>query len=227
MLDDNAIALTIASPQLPRDELEEAKQLAAQIGITHIIIDGNLLDASWFEDNPPDRCYICKKDALNVLLEYCQEHGLEGQLVEGTNFDDIDDYRPGYKAIQELTVRSPLIDAKLTKKEIRQLSKQLGIICWDKPASPCLATRFPFGEKITPEKMNTVFEAEKYLKSLGLPDVRVRVHGRIARIEISNQLFNIIFNNTEQITTELKKLGFDFITLDLGGYRKGSMNKSS
>ncbi|HUT80960.1 MAG TPA: ATP-dependent sacrificial sulfur transferase LarE [Candidatus Bathyarchaeia archaeon] len=225
ILGDNATAITIDIPQLPQDELEEAKHIAADLGIPHYIVDRDQIDVSWFENNPKDRCYICKKINLNAVVKFCQEKGIEGVMIEGTNFDDLDDYRPGFQAVKELGIRSPLLEAKITKNEIRQLSKQLGLNCWDKPSSPCLATRFPFGEKITPEKLNIVYEAEKILKALGLKDVRVRVHGKIARIEIAKQHFDIIFKETGKITDELKALGFEFVTLDLSGYRKGSMNR--
>ncbi len=224
ILGDNATAITIDIPQLPRDELEEAKQIANDLGIKHYIIESDQIDVSWFETNPKDRCYICKKINLSAVAKFCKEKGIEGIMIEGTNFDDLDDYRPGFQAVQELGVCSPLMDAKLTKNDIRQLSKELGLACWNKPSSPCLATRFPFGEKIIPEKLEMVYQAEKFLKSLGLSDVRVRVHGAIARIETSKQFFDIIFKETEKITAKLKSLGFGFVTLDLGGYRRGSMN---
>ncbi|MBN1329798.1 MAG: ATP-dependent sacrificial sulfur transferase LarE [Candidatus Heimdallarchaeota archaeon] len=227
ILGNNVTAVTVDVPQLPRDELDDAKQITKDLGITHYIIDRSQIDIRWFEDNPKERCYICKKVNLVAIAKFCTEKGIEGALIEGTNFDDLEDHRPGYQAVQELNIHSPLVEAKITKAEIRQLSKELGINCWDKPSSPCLATRFPFGEKITLEKLNTVYKAEKILKELGLTDLRVRVHGKIARIETNKQYFNIIFKEAEKITNDLQALGFEFITLDLSGYKKGSMNREA
>ncbi len=226
VLGDKAIALTLDTPQFPSHELEEAKLLAKDIGIKHLIIDTSEMDYSWFEDNPPDRCYICKKGTIEAIQQYCKTHKISGQLIEGSNFDDLDDYRPGYQAVQEYSVKSPLIDAQLTKEEIRLFSKQLGLACWDKPSSPCLATRFFFGEKITKEKLAMVYQAEEYLKELNILRLRVRVHGLLARVEVSPADFPILVENAEKIMTRFKEIGFDYATLDLNGYKKGSMNKT-
>jgi len=225
VLGDKAIAVTLDTPQFPKHELEEAKLLAQDIGIKHLIIDTSDGDYSWFEDNPPDRCYICKKGAIERIQEYCNENNIAGKLLEGSNFDDLDDYRPGYQAVKEYSVKSPLIDAQLTKDEIRQFSKKLGLTCWDKPASPCLATRFFFGEKITKEKLEMVYLAEEFLKGLGLTQLRVRVHGTLARIAINPSDFQILVDKASEITAKFKEIGFDYTTLDLNGYKKGSMNK--
>ncbi len=224
-LTEKATAITIASPQLPKHELDEAKEIANEIGIKHFIIDGSNADISWFQDNPPDRCYICKKGTIATIRKFCEGNQIEGELLEGSNFDDLDDYRPGFKAVQEEKVRSPLIEAKLTKDEIRFLLKELKFSCWDKPASPCLATRFFFGEKITEEKLMHVYNAENFLKSYGIIQVRVRVHGQIARIETTQDYFDIIMKNSQDISVKLKEIGYQFVTLDLAGYKKGSMNK--
>ncbi len=226
MLGDEAIALTLDTPQFPSHELEEAKILAKKIGIKHLIIDSSKMDYSWFENNPPNRCYICKKGAIEEIQQYCRTQRISGQLIEGSNFDDLDDYRPGYQAVQEYSVKSPLIDARLTKEEIRLLSKQLSLSCWDKPSSPCLATRFFFGEKITKEKLAMVYEAEEYLKELGILRLRVRVHGLLVRVEVSPDNFSLLIENAEKITSKFKEIGFDYTTLDLNGYKKGSMNKT-
>ena len=151
---------------------------------------------------------------------------ITGKLVEGSNFDDLDDYRPGFQAVKELKVRSPLMEAKLTKDEIRTLAKDLGISCWDKPASPCLATRFFFGEEITEQKLRMVEDSEEFLKKIGLTQIRVRVHGELARIECLPDEFDLILDNAQIITTKLLELGFKFVTLDILGYKKGSMNKA-
>ena len=225
ILKDKAVAITINMPQLPRDELEEAQKIAKEIGIKHLIIYATDMDYSWFDSNPPNRCYICKKGGIELIREFCANNGLSGQIIEGSNYDDLDDYRPGFKAVKELAVRSPLMEAKLTKEEIREYLKEMEIDCWDKPSSPCLATRFFFGEKITAEKLTMVDKAEKYLRGLGIRDLRVRVHGKLARIETFKQYYNLLTNNSENISEELKEIGFEYVTLDLRGYKRGAMNK--
>ncbi|NHJ85207.1 MAG: ATP-dependent sacrificial sulfur transferase LarE [Asgard group archaeon] len=225
VLKEKAIAITIASPQLPPHEINESKEIAKDIGIQHIVLDGSKLDASWFKTNPKNRCYICKKEVLSYILDYCNEHDIAGQLIEGSNFDDLDDYRPGHQAVKELNVKSPLVEAKLTKADIRLLLKELDVDCWDKPASPCLATRFFFGEEITIEKMMQVYRSENYLKDLGIKHVRVRVQGNLARIETDEKYFQLIIDHKIDVLKELKENGFEFVTLDLAGYKKGSMNK--
>lgn len=224
VLGDKSIAITLDTPLFPSHELEEAKLLAKDIGIKHLIIDTSKMDYSWFEDNPPNRCYICKKGAIEGIQYYCKKHQISGQLIEGSNFDDLDDFRPGYQAVKEYSVKSPLIDVQLTKEEIRFFSKQLGLVCWNKPSSPCLATRFFFGEKITKGKLAMVYEAEEYLKELDILHLRVRVHELLARVEVSLVDFPILVENAEKITSKFKEIGFDYTTLDLNGYKKGSMN---
>lgn len=225
VLKEKATAITLDTPQFPKHELEEAKALAKEIGIKHVVIETDESDYTWFEDNPPNRCYICKKSAIERIQQYCKENNISGQLLEGSNFDDLDDYRPGYKAVKEYSVMSPLIDAKLTKKEIRQYSKELGLACWDKAASPCLATRFFFGEKITKERLAMVYTAEEFLKELGFRNLRVRVHNTLARIAINPQDFQLAIEKAEEIESKFKEIGFEYATLDLSGYKKGSMNK--
>jgi uncharacterized protein len=224
VLGEKAKAITVISPLISKEEIAEAKFLAEIIGINHYTLDKGQEDPSWFADHPSNRCYICKTETLDLILEYCKENEIIGQLIEGSNFDDLDDYRPGYKAVSEHSVKSPLMDAELTKEEIRQLSKDLGLPCWDKPSSPCLATRFFFGEEITKEKLIQVHEAEKYLKSLEIPVVRVRTNKGVARIETLKEYFDVILEFSEKIEKKLRELGYEFITLDLRGYKQGSMN---
>ncbi|MHA1244052.1 MAG: ATP-dependent sacrificial sulfur transferase LarE [Candidatus Heimdallarchaeota archaeon] len=224
VLGDNLVAITINSPKIPPIEIKEAKVLAEELGLKYYIVDGSEADVDWFETNPPDRCYICKKGVFKIVFDFCKKESIEGVFIEGSNFDDIDDYRPGFKAIDELSIRSPLLEAKLTKQEIRTLAKKLNLACWDKPASPCLATRLPFGERITPEKLQMINEAEMFLKTFGIRELRVRMHGTIARIEVLKEKLEIILANSEKITQKLKKLGFSHISVDLEGYKKGSMN---
>ncbi|NHJ32492.1 MAG: ATP-dependent sacrificial sulfur transferase LarE [Asgard group archaeon] len=224
VLGEKAEAITILSPLFSKEELAEAKFLAETIGIKHYILDKGEDSPSWFADNPSDRCYICKTETLDLILDYCKESNIRGQLIEGSNFDDLDDYRPGYKAVSEHSVKSPLMDAELTKEEVRELSKVLDLPCWDKPSSPCLATRFFFGEEITKEKLSQVYEAERYLKTLEIPVVRVRSHQGVARIETLKEYFDVVMEFSTEIEEKFRKLGFEFITLDLRGYKQGSMN---
>jgi len=226
VLGDKAKAITVISPLISKEEVAEAKFLAEIIGIKHYILDKGQESPSWFQDHPSDRCYICKTETLDLILKFCKENEIQGQLIEGSNFDDLDDYRPGYKAVSEHNVRSPLMDAELTKEEIRELSKKLGLPCWDKPSSPCLATRFFFGEEITLEKLKQVYEAEKYLQNLEIPVVRVRTNKGIARIETLKEYFDVILEFSDDIDRKLRELGYEFITLDLRGYKQGSMNIS-
>ncbi len=226
VLGEKAKAITIISPLISKEELAEAKHLAKSIGIKHYTLDKGKESPSWFAENPPDRCYICKTETLDLIIAFCKENNIQGQLIEGSNFDDMDDYRPGFKAVSEHSVKSPLIDAELTKQEIRELSKELDLPCWDKPSSPCLATRFFFGEEITPEKLVQVFQAEKFLRSLEIPIVRVRTYQGMARIETLKEYFDVVLEFSTEIESKFKKLGYEFITLDLRGYKQGSMNIS-
>jgi len=226
LLHENAVAITIASPLLPQQELEEAKELAQQIGIRHHILTKEKSAFAWFATNPVNRCYLCKKSSLQAIKDYCDKKGILGVLIEGSNYSDLDDFRPGMKAVKELKARSPLLEVQLTKREIRSLAKENGIQVWDKPSSPCLATRFPFGENITAEKLKAVFSGEQYLQSLGFEQVRLRLHGKIARIEVKKSQLEELIKKAEPISTKLKALGFKFITLDLEGYKTGSMNIS-
>lgn len=225
VLGEKAIAVTIGAATFPKTELMGAKKIAQKIGIQHFIIDGSNLNTSWFADNPKERCYICKKEMIRTIREFCHKKDLEGELIEGSNLDDLSDFRPGFKAIQELGVQSPLIKAELTKQNIRELSKQLGLPTWNKPQMACLATRFPFGMRITKEKLAQIDEAETLLRGLGLVSVRVRVHqNNLVRIETAKDLLMLAVKRSQQIIEKLKTLGFRFITLDLEGYQTGSMN---
>ncbi len=224
VLGENAKAITVKSPLISNEELAEAKFLAEIVGIQHFILDKGQENPSWFVDNPSDRCYICKTETLDLIMAYCKENNIHGQLIEGSNFDDLDDYRPGYKAVSEHSVKSPLMDAELTKEEVRQLSKNLGLPTWSKPSSPCLATRFFFGEEITAEKLSRVYQAEKYLRSLEIPIVRVRTTKGVARIETLKEYFEVIIKFSDDIEKKFRELGYEFITLDLRGYKQGSMN---
>jgi pyridinium-3,5-biscarboxylic acid mononucleotide sulfurtransferase len=224
VLGDKAIAVTARSETYTKSELEDAIELAKKIGIRHEVIVSEELDIPEFSHNPANRCYYCKKELLKKLKEIAETYGFKN-VIEGANFDDTDDYRPGMMAVDELGVRSPLKEAKLTKSEIRDLSKRFGLPTWDKPSAACLASRFPYGSEITREKLNVVGEAEAFLKSLGIRQLRVRHHDQIARIEVAEKDMDILIQNRQQIVSELKELGFKYVTMDLQGYRTGSMNE--
>jgi uncharacterized protein len=183
VLDGAAMAITAVSPLLPQSEVLGARKIAAAIGIRHLLVAGPPLDGK-IAENPPDRCYYCKKAVFEALRKAAAENGF-ASVLDGSNADDASDYRPGSAALREMGVASPLRDAGLTKAEVRELSKRLGLETWDKPAFACLASRVPYGERITVEKLERIGKAEEYLRGLGLRQVRVRAHGHIARIEVA------------------------------------------
>jgi uncharacterized protein len=224
VLEDKALAVTAQSETYTKSELEDAIELAKKIGIKHEVIVTEELDIPEFSHNPTDRCYYCKKELLSKLKEIAESRGYK-YVIEGANLDDTSDFRPGMKAVEEMGVKSPLMDAKLTKAEIRELSKQLDLPTWDKPSAACLASRFPYGTEITRDKLSLVGEAEAFLKSFGIVQLRVRHHDQIARIEVSENDMEILLQNREQIIKKIKELGFKYVTMDLQGYRTGSMNE--
>ena len=227
VLGDKAIAVTISSSLIPERELEEAKKFCSENKIKQIICNVDELEIEGFKNNPPNRCYICKKHLFTKILSIAKENNI-ANVVEGSNVDDLGDYRPGLKAIEELEIKSPLRFAGLHKSEIRTLSKELGLNTWDKPSFACLASRFVYGEMISEEKLKTVEKSEELLMSLGFRQFRVRVHGKLARIEILPEDFEKILQNEmrEKIYDNLKNFGFSYVTLDLKGYRTGSMNET-
>ncbi len=192
--------------------------------IRHIICDVNPLAVKGFADNPLDRCYICKKEIFGIIKNIAAENGVNA-VAEGSNLDDGDDYRPGMKAISELGILSPLQTAGFTKREIWEMSEKLGLPTWNKPSFACLASRFAYGEKITAEKLKRVEKAEKILKNSGFRQFRVRVHGELARIELLPEDFEKLFKVREKLYSDIKALGFSYFTMDLQGYRMGSMNE--
>jgi len=224
VLGERMLAVTVRSPVELPGEVERAASMAQQIGCRHVVVDVNDLEDPTFVANPPDRCYHCKLRRFQVLRELAKRERLDW-LADGTNADDADDYRPGVRALAEMGVRSPLGAAGLSKVEIRALGRALGLPNWDKPAAPCLATRFPYGTRITPERVQQVGRAESYLHSLGFTRVRVRHHQEIARIEVEAEAFPRLLARREQIVAHLQELGFTYVTLDLIGYRTGSMNE--
>jgi uncharacterized protein len=224
VLGDKSLAVTAKSETYTKSELEDAIELAKKIGIKHEVIETSELDIPEFSHNPADRCYHCKKELLIKLKEVAESRGLRN-VVDGANVDDVGDYRPGMRAVAELNVRSPLKEAQLTKDEIRELSKRYGLPTWDKPSAACLASRFPYGTEITREKLNVVNDAEAFIKSFGIIQLRVRYHDQIARIEVSEKDMENLLKNRDQIVNKLKEFGFNYVTMDLQGYRTGSMNE--
>jgi uncharacterized protein len=227
VIGEKVIAITGRSLSFPERELNEARVFTRKYGINHLIIDSEELDVEGFSDNPRNRCYLCKKELFSKIINLAAEHDV-GNIAEGSNFDDLSDYRPGMQAIAELGVVSPLKEAGLTKAEIRDLSQKLGIETWDKPSFACLASRFPYGEKITKEKLTMVDQAEQYLLNNGIRQVRVRHHGEVARIEVGKDEWEKILRleTRQNIQAEFNNIGFVYVALDLIGYRTGSMNES-
>ena len=227
-LGDRALAITARSGVVPKRDLNEAEEFCHKYGIRHLYFDFDFdeLAVPGFAENPPDRCYICKKTLFSNFLRIAKENG--AVLCEGSNMDDLGDYRPGLKALAELDVHSPLRVAQLTKAEIRFLSHELQLPTWNKPSFACLASRFVYGERITAEKLTAVDKAEQLLWELGFKQFRVRVHGNLARIEVlPEQLAEALSEpKRSEIHRKLHEFGFAYVTLDLLGYRTGSMNET-
>jgi len=223
---DNVLALTGRSQAITEQEFLEAQALAQLLNARQILVETEELDDPNIVNNPPERCYYCKKQIFSRFLAIARENGYNF-VLEGTNFSDTDDFRPGMSAIKELGVFSPLKDAGLTKDEIRELSKLMGLPTWNKPSYACLFSRFPYGEKVTTEKLKRVAQAEAILRQYGFYQLRVRSHDDLARIEVLPQEIDRFFEESfrNKITQEFKKLGFIYVTLDLTGYRSGSMNE--
>jgi len=242
VLGEKAVAVTINSQIHPAFELKDAKNLIRKLGVEHIILKVNALSNPKFVKNPPDKCYICKKDLFLKLKQIARNEGIK-YIIEGSNYDDLKDFRPGRRALLELNIKSPLVQAKLTKEEIRKLSQNKKLFTWNKPSCACLATRIPYGERITPEKLKRIEKAEDFLKNLGVGQVRLRElaspvgsggQGGLARrsfseggarIEVLKEDMPLVLKERTKIIEKLSKLGYHYITLDLEGYRTGSMNE--
>ena len=225
-LKDNSMAVTARSETYPDFEFEEAKELVKEIGIKHLVINTSELAIEGFASNPPNRCYFCKTELFERLKDIAKQHGFL-HVADGANLDDTEDYRPGLEASKELGVKSPLKEAGMTKEDIRKASKMLNLPNWNKPAYACMSSRFPYGQSITEEKLKMVSEAEKYLRSLGLRQFRVRHHETIARIEVLPEDIRFLIkpSTRNELIEKFKAIGFTYITLDLEGYRSGSMNE--
>ena len=226
-LGDKVIAVTASSCSFPKRELEEAKAFCEKNGICQIIVESEELDIDGFRQNPKNRCYLCKHELFEKIWEIAKENGMNA-VAEGSNMDDNGDYRPGLIAVKELGVSSPLRQAELSKAEIRELSKEMGLPTWDKQSFACLSSRFVYGETINEKKLGMVDKAEQLLLDMGFHQVRVRIPGNIARIEVlPGEITKIVEEkNRMKIASKLKEYGFDYVTLDLLGYRTGSMNET-
>jgi len=225
LLPGKVLAVTVDGPIYPPGEAAEAGRLADSIGVRHMVVANTALGNPVFQKNPPDRCYHCKKELYANLQKLADRQGLR-QVVDGVNADDAGDYRPGLKAGKEMGVRSPLQEAGFSKVEIRKWSAYLGLPTADKPASPCLATRFPYGAGITAEKLARVAAAEDFLHKMGFLLVRVRDHGDLARVETPSGQLSLALERAGEISGRLKELGYVYVSLDLQGYRTGSMNEA-
>lgn len=219
----NVLALTADYSAFPKRELDETHRLCTEMGVMHLNIKINQLRIDGFVKNTPLRCYYCKRELMSRLIKAAQQRGFN-TVFEGSNADDDNDYRPGMRAVKELGVLSPLKNAELTKSEIRRLSKTLGLSTYSKPSLACLATRIEYDEEITAQKLRMTDRAEQVLCDLGLTQVRVRMNDNSARIEVPFDEMKIVFDNAKYINEALKKIGYDFVSLDLEGYKTGKMN---
>ena len=223
-LGERAVAVTARSHSFPKREQDEAAAFCAREAIRQVVVESEELAIPGFRQNPTNRCYLCKKELFTKILEIAQAEGLPA-VVEGSNMDDLGDYRPGLQAVRELGIRSPLREVGLTKEEIRALSRRMGLPTWNKPSFACLASRFPYGEEISVERLQRVERAEQFLMDLGFGQVRVRSHGDLARIELCAADIPKAVEQRERIHAALKEFGFAYVALDLQGYRTGSMNE--
>ena len=233
VLGDKAVAITARSHSFPAREKNEASDFCKKEGIEHIFVDSEELEIPGFKQNPKNRCYLCKHELFEEIIKVAKQHNL-AYVCEGSNLDDNGDYRPGLQAVAELGVKSPLRECNLGKSEIRAISKELGLATWKKPSFACLASRFVYGETISVEKLDMVDKAEQLLLDLGFEQERVRIHsfgngetsGTIARIEVNPAEFSKLLEHQERIVSVFKKIGFNYVSMDLQGYRTGSMNET-
>ncbi len=216
-------AVTVQTELYPSEDVEVAKRVAIEAGAEHIVLRFNELEHEEIRHNPVDRCYCCKKILFTMIQEAAAQRKIT-TVMDGTNADDINQYRPGLRAIRELGIQSPILEAGLTKAEVRRLAEEYGISVSDRPSAPCLATRFPYGDLLSQEKLSLVDQGEQYLRELGIYNVRIRVHGELARIEVDIDSLPIILKHRQQIISQLKQLGYTYITLDMEGFRSGSMD---
>lgn len=216
-------AVTIHTTLHPGYEIAIAKQVAQEAGAIHSVIEVDEMAEAGITDNPKDRCYRCKKYLFTRLKKMAEDQSID-TLLEGTNEDDLHVYRPGIRAVQELGIKSPLAEVHMTKAEVRRMAKEYGISVAMRPSTPCLATRFPYGTRLSYENMQKVEQAEDYLRKMGFYNVRLRVHDEIARIEVDTKDMDKLLTNSEEVIAYLKSLGYNYVTLDLEGFRSGSMD---
>ena len=223
---DRVLALTTTSPTMPGEDRESALAMALVIGARHLVVESNELEIPGYAQNPINRCYLCKHNLFTVCEARAAELGID-EIVDGLNLDDLHDYRPGMQAASEKRVRHPLVEAELTKAEIRELSRAMSLPTWDRPASPCLSSRFPYGTTITPEGLAKVAAGERLLHSMGFKIARVRFHGEVARLELERSEIARILEDElrETVDREFRKIGFRFVAIDLKGFRSGSLNE--
>jgi uncharacterized protein len=224
VLGDRALAVTGVSPSIPESEVQEARELAARIGVRHILLPTSEMDRPGYVENSPQRCFHCKTELYSLLAGMAAREGY-AFVLDGCNADDLGDHRPGRIAAAEHRVRSPLIEAGLTKAEIRELSRRRGLPTWDKPAMACLSSRIPYGTPVTVGALDQIGAAEAFLRQLGLRQIRVRHHNDVARIEVEQEDLATIVEHRARIVTRLKNLGYRYVTLDLAGFRSGSLNE--
>jgi uncharacterized protein len=223
---DRVLALTTTSPTMPDEDRESALAMAQVIGARHLIVESNELEIPGYSANPLNRCYLCKHNLFTVCEAKAAELGINN-IVDGLNLDDLHDYRPGMQAASEKRVRHPLVEAELSKAEIRELSRAMRLPTWDRPASPCLSSRFPYGTEITPDGLAKVAAGERLLHAMGFKVARVRFHGDVARLELERSEIARIFETEirDTVDREFKKIGFRFVAIDLKGFRSGSLNE--
>lgn len=226
VLGDRALAVTAKSPSLAPSELKEAVELAERLGIRHRIIETHEVEREDYAANNPNRCFFCKDELYTYLSGYAEEEGYNS-IVNGTNTDDLGDFRPGLNAAKQYGVRSPMVEAELAKSEIRELSKDMDLPTWDKPAQACLSSRIPYGSMVTVEALTRIAQAEEYLHDIGIRQLRVRHHDTVARIEVEPQDFITLTDEAvrEKIVRKFREIGYSYVTLDLQGFRSGSMNE--
>jgi uncharacterized protein len=227
VLGDRCLALTTVSTTTPADDLAEARTLAATLGVVHVCVDTDELAIPGYAANPVNRCYFCKENLFAICADEAGRRGL-AVVLDGANLDDLGDHRPGLRSAEERGIRHLLIEAGLSKADIRAASRALGLPTWDRPASPCLSSRFPYGTPITPERLAQVAAAERFLRDLGFTELRVRFHDRVARLEVPVDAMArlLVPDVREAVVAELRRLGFGYVALDLQGFRSGSLNES-
>ena len=225
-LGEKAIALTASSASVPPGEIDAARAFASRLGCRHIVLDSHELENPSFAQNPVNRCFFCKDELYRICRAEADKLGIE-TIVDGTNLDDLQDHRPGLKAANEWGVRHPLVEAGMTKEDIRRYSRQLDLPTWDKPSSPCLSSRFPYGTEISLERLKLIGSCELFMKELRFREFRVRYHGDLARLEVGQNEIDRLWERStrDAIVKRFKELGFRFVTIDLQGFRSGSLNE--